>query len=53
MSAEQFEAALAEHAALSQQGGKNLLMPKPKRDDDDRPRRPQGRRPFGNARRRS
>lgn len=53
MSAEQFEAALAAHAALSQQGGKNLLMPKPKRDDDDRPRRPQGRRPFGNARRRS
>jgi len=49
----QFEAALAAHAALAQQGGKNLLMPKPKRDDDDRPRRPQGRRPFGGPRRRA
>ena len=33
--AEHFEAALREHARLAQQGGKNLLMPKPKRDDEE------------------
>jgi hypothetical protein len=56
MSAADFEAALQEHAKLAQQGGKNLLMPKPKRDEDDERRRPYGRRPagssFGKARRR-
>ena len=54
--AEQFEAALRDHARLAQQGGKNLLMPKPKRDDEDVRRRPYGGRPgggrFGNTRRR-
>lgn len=54
--AEQFEAALREHARLAQQGGKNLLMPKPKRDEEDERRRSYGRRPagsrFGNTRRR-
>lgn len=52
----QFEVALQEHARLAQQGGKNLLMPKPKRDDEDERRRPYGGRPgggrFGNTRRR-
>jgi hypothetical protein len=56
ISAADFEAALQEHAKLAQQGGKNLLMPKPKRDEDDERRRPYGRRPagssFGKARRR-
>lgn len=56
ISAAQFEAALREHAKLAKQGGKNLLMPKPKRDDEDERRRPYGRRPggnrFGNNRRR-
>lgn len=56
ISAEDFEAALQAHAKLAQQGGKNLLMPKPKRDEDDERRRPYGRRPagssFGKARRR-
>ena len=54
--AEHFEAALREHARLAQQGGKNLLMPKPKREDEDVRRRPYGSRPgggrFGNTRRR-
>ena len=57
ISAADFEAALQAHAKLAQQGGKNLLMPKPKRDEDDERRRPYGRRPagssFGKARRRS
>ena len=52
----QFEAALRDHARLAQQGGKNLLMPKPKREEEDERRRPYGRRPagnhFGNTRRR-
>jgi hypothetical protein len=48
---EQFEVALKAHGALAQQGGKNLLMPKPKREEDNRPRGPQARRPFGNPRR--
>jgi hypothetical protein len=56
ISAARFEAALRDHAKLAQQGGKNLLMPKPKRDDEDTARRPYGRRPagssFGKARRR-
>lgn len=56
MSAAHFEAALHDHAKLAQQGGKNLLMPKPKRDEEDERRRPYGRRPagnrFGNTRRR-
>lgn len=56
ISAAHFEAALQEHAKLAQQGGKNLLMPKPKRDEEDERRRPFGRRPagnrFGNTRRR-
>ena len=56
ISAAHFEAALQDHAKLAQQGGKNLLMPKPKRDDEDERRRPYGGRPagkrFGNARRR-
>ena len=55
--AEQFEAALREHARLAQQGGKNLLMPKPKREEEDERRRPYGRKPagssFGKARRRA
>ena len=54
--AAQFEAALQDHAKLAKQGGKNLLMPKPKRDEEDERRRPYGRRPagnrFGNTRRR-
>lgn len=54
--AAQFEAALQDHAKLAKQGGKNLLMPKPKRDEEDERRRPYGRRPggkrFGDARRR-
>ena len=48
---EQLEVALKAHGALAQQGGKNLLMPKPKREEDNRPRGPQARRPFGNPRR--
>ena len=56
MSVEQMEAAMAAHAANAAQGGKNLLMPKPKRDDEDVRRRPYGGRPgggrFGNTRRR-
>jgi hypothetical protein len=56
VSAAHFEAALQDHAKLAQQGGKNLLMPKPKRDEEDERRRPFGRRPagnrFGNTRRR-
>ncbi|MDX9885401.1 hypothetical protein [Thauera sp.] len=56
ISAAHFEAALQDHAKLAQQGGKNLLMPKPKRDEEDERRRPYGRRPagnrFGNPRRR-
>ena len=56
ISAAEFEAALQDHAKLAQQGGKNLLMPKPKRDEEDERRRPHGRRPagnrFGNTRRR-
>ncbi|MCK6409144.1 hypothetical protein [Thauera sp.] len=56
ISAAHFETALQDHAKLAQQGGKNLLMPKPKRDDEDEGRRPYGRRPagnrFGNTRRR-
>ncbi len=47
---EQIDLALKAHAALAQQGGKNLLMPKPKREEDNRPRGPQARRPFGNPR---
>jgi len=54
--AEQFVAALRDHALLAQQGGKNLLMPKPKRDDEDERGRPYGGRPgggrLGNTRRR-
>jgi len=57
ISAAEFEAALQDHAKLAQQGGKNLLMPKPKRDDEDERRRPYGRKPaggsFGKARRRA
>ena len=51
MTAEQLDVALTAHGALAQQGGKNLLMPKPKREEDNYPRGPQARRPFGNARR--
>ena len=47
MSAEQFEEAMAAHAAFSRQGGKNLLMPKPPKDEDEQRRRGPGRRPFG------
>ena len=51
MTAEQLDVALTAHGALAQQGGKNLLMPKPKREEDNYPRGPQSRRPFGNPRR--
>lgn len=50
-SAEQFEEAMRAHAATARQGGKNLLMPKPKADEDA-PRRSGGRRPFAGGRRR-
>ncbi|MBN9695479.1 MAG: hypothetical protein J0L85_06735 [Zoogloea sp.] len=50
MSAEQFEEAMAAHAATASQGGRNLLMPKPKLDEDAQ--RGRGRRPFGANRRR-
>lgn len=52
ISAELFEQAIGAHAALARQGGKNLLMPKPKLDDDELRRRGAGRRPFGTSRRR-
>lgn len=47
-----FEAALLTHAAVSRQGGKNLLMPKPKPDEDELRRRRPARRPFAGGRRR-
>lgn len=53
VSAELFEQAIAAHAAIARQGGKNLLMPKPKLDEDELRRRAPGRRPFGAGRRRS
>ncbi|KAB2962580.1 hypothetical protein [Zoogloea sp.] len=52
MSAEQFEEAMAAHAVAAKQGGKNLLMPKPKVDEDAQRGRGPGRRPFGASRRR-
>lgn len=48
---EQFEEALVAHAAVALQGGKNLLMPKPKVDEDDQRRRGPGR-PFAGRPRR-
>lgn len=53
LSTEQFEAAVLAHASTARQGGKNLLMPKPKADDDERRRPGPGRRPFAGGRRRS
>lgn len=53
VSEEQFNEALKTHAALAAQGGKNLLMPKPKAEPEDARRRgPGGKRPFGGGRRR-
>lgn len=52
VSEEQFNEALKAHAALAAQGGKNLLMPKPKADPEDARRRGPGKRPFGGGRRR-
>jgi hypothetical protein len=52
LSTEQLEHALRAHAAVALQGGKNLLMPRPKADDDERQRRGPGRRPFAGGRRR-
>ena len=49
ISAAQFVAALQDHAKLAQQGGKNLLMPKPKREEEDERRRPYGRKPAGSS----
>lgn len=39
MSAEQMDAAMAAHAANARQGGRNLLMPKPKPSEEDEQRR--------------
>ncbi|WP_234418987.1 hypothetical protein [Parazoarcus communis] len=50
MTGAQFDEAIRAHKAITRQSGKNLLMPKPKLDDDQR--RP-ARRPFGAGRRRS
>ena len=45
VSAEDFEAAMAAHAENAKQGGKNLLMPKPKQTEEEQRRR--GPRRFG------
>ncbi|MCK9261635.1 MAG: hypothetical protein PHG21_18245 [Azoarcus sp.] len=50
MTGAQFDEAIRAHKAIAQQGGRNLLMPKPKVDDDQR--RP-ARRPFAGGRRRN
>lgn len=47
MSVEQMEAAMAEHAANAKQGGKNLLMPKPKLTEEEEQRRRGPHRRFG------
>jgi len=43
---------MAAHAATASQGGRNLLMPKPKPKLDEDAQRGRGRRPFGANRRR-
>ena len=51
MSEAQVVEAVSAHKAAASQGGKNLLMPKPKVEDDVAPRRgPGGRRPMGRRR---
>ncbi|WP_374266943.1 hypothetical protein [Zoogloea sp.] len=50
VSAEQFEAAMAAHAANASQGGKNLLMPKPKQSEEEQRRRGPHRRFGGRGR---
>lgn len=47
MSVEQMEAAMAAHAANAAQGGKNLLMPKPKLSEEEEQRRRGPHRRFG------